>query len=290
MHKSYSFLLLFLVIVTANATELRIAVSDLIAGHISETVQKLAEKNAIEVSVIGVGSLTAIDSLRSDEIPLAVLAAPENVDSAIELDDTYETFTIAYSSAVIAVNKANPINELSFRDLQGIFGSNPDLNIETWGTLGVENLVNRSIKPLIRQNEVGISTELFRHLVLGATEMKLTVNELTDVEIEKMLIDNVTTVAILPYLPNTEKIKALMVSKDSQNPAFSPNDDNVYFGDYPIRLPFQIAYRKDRKAELVKVLRILLSDDVTKALRENHFYVLPDGIRTNFVKSLDLID
>lgn len=290
MRKFDSFLLLFLTAVTASATELRIAISDLILGDVLKTIQNLAEDRAIEVSVVSVGSITAVDSLRSDEVQLAILASPENADDAMQLDDTYEIITVAYSSAIIAVNQANPINELSFGELRGIFGSDPDLNVETWGSLGVSSLADRSIKPLISQNEMGVSTELFRHLVLAHAAMKLTVNELTDVEIEKMLVDNVTVVAVLSHLPKTGKVKALMVSKDSQSPAFGPKDDNIYFGDYPIRLPLQIAYKKDSEAELIPLLRILLSDEVTEALRESYLYVLPDGIRASFIERLDFVD
>lgn len=269
--------------ITANADAIRIAVSDVIASHVSETIQTLAKDKAVEISVVSIGSLPAMEYLRSDEISLAVIASPEGSELP---DDMFRTFNFAYSTAVVAVGEANPVREVSFDDLRGIFGSDSDLNVDTWGALGIKSLGSRSIKPLIRQNDANISTELFRHRVLQGEAMKLRVNEVIGSEIEEMLLDNVAAVAILPYLPDNEKIKALMISMDSHGPAFGPTNDNVYYGDYPIRLPFRIVYKKDREPALWETLRILLSDEVTEALRESHLFVPPDTIRMSFVRSL----
>lgn len=273
--------------ITANADEIRIAVSDVIADHVSETIQTLAEDKAVEISVVSIGSLPAMEHLRSDEISLAIIATPEGSELP---DDIFRTFNFAYSTAVVAVGEASPVNEVSFDDLRGIFGSDSDLNADTWGALGIKSLGSRSIKPLVRQDDVNISTELFRYTVLQGGAMKLTVNEVIGSEIEYMLVENMAAVAILPYLPDNEKIKALMISMDSEGPAFGPTNDNVYYGDYPIRLPFHIVYKKDRESALLETLCILLSDEVTEALRESHLFVLPDTIRMNFVKSLSLAE
>lgn len=281
------FLQLFVTCTALNAVDVRIAVSDLISDDILESVQTLAEANSFEISTISAGSLPAMDALRLDEISLAVIALPDGKELS---DDTFKTFPFAYKTAIIAVNKANPINEVSFDDLRGIFGSDPDLQVETWGELNVQSLADRLIKPLIAQDKAGISTELFRHVVLNGEAMKLTINEVINSEIEGMLVNNVSSVAVLPNLPDTGAIKALMISENSASPAFGPTNDNIYYKDYPIRLPFQIVYKKEREAELTKTLRILLSDELTKVLRADHLFVPPDTIRNSFVNSLNLVN
>ena len=273
--------------ITANADAIRIAVSDVIVGHVPETIQTLAEDKAVEISVVSVGSLPAIEYLRSDEISLAVIATPEGSELP---DDTFKTFNFAYSTAVVVVAEANPASEVSFDDLRGIFGSDSDLNADTWDALGIKGLGGRSIKPLVQQDDANISTELFRYTVLQGEAMKLTVNEVISSEIEEMLVENIAAVAVLPYLPDNEKVKALTISLDSEGPAFGPTNDNIYYGDYPIRLPFRIVYKKDRESALLETLRILLSDEVTEALRESHLFVPPDTIRMNFIKSLTLTE
>lgn len=284
------FHLFFVIIVTgitANAAELRIAVSDLIAGYVAETVRARAASDSVELSVISAGSLPAMHALDSGDVLLAIVAAPDGGEAP---GDAFKTFNFAYSTAVIAINQANPINKVSFYDLRGIFGLDAEPSMETWETLGINSLSGRSIKPLVTQDDTVISSELFRHVVLKGMPMKFTVNELVYSEIEAMLVNDRTSVAILPYLPDNDGIKALTVSADSGSPAFGPTNDNVYYGDYPLRLPFKIVYKKDREAEVANVLRILLSDEVTEALRANHLCVPPDTIRTGFVNSLDWIE
>ena len=291
MQRLHLYLLLIFTSITAHAAEIRIAISDLIADDISETIQELAKESAVEISIISIGSLPAIDSLRADEISLAIVVTPENSDSVTQLlDNTYKSFTFAYSTAVVAVNEANPINEVSFYNLQGIYGSDPDLSVENWSSLGVGSLVGRSIRPLIKRDEKSVSAELFRYTVLQGEAMKLAVNEAVDSEIEEMLVNNKAAVAVLPYLPDNPKIKALMISTDSESPAFGPTNDNVYYGDYPIRLPFQIVYKEERESELSEVLRILLSDEVTNVIRTNHLFVVPNAIRESLASSLGLVE
>ncbi len=268
--------LLFLITgITVHAAEVRMAVSDLIADYASKTIRTLAEESSVEVEVISSGSLPAIEALRADEIALAIVAVPEEMSFPKLSDEIFSTITIAYSTAIIAVNADNPIDEVSLHDLRGIFSAEAELNIETWEMLGAVSLSGRSIKPLVMQAEQGISTELFRHEVLQGEPMKLTVNEVIRSEIEKILASKITFVAVLSYLPDNADIKALMLSTDPESPAFDPTNENVHYGDYPIRLPFQIVYRKDREPELAEIIRILLSDEMTETLKANHLFVPP---------------
>lgn len=278
------FLSSVITVATINAAETRIAVSDLMAGYISETIQALAESESINVSVINSGSLPAIDALRAEEISLAIVATPE-LDNGL-LDDTFKTISFAYSTAMIVVSDTNPVNEISFYDLQTIFSSGSSSTVGGSSKTESKLTGKQRFKPLVIKDDAGISVELFRHQVLKGEAFNLTVNAVVGSEIERMLAKNTSTIAVLPYLPDNKAIKALMVSIDSEVPAFGPTNNNVYYGDYPIRLPFQIAYKKDREAALSKIIRILLSDEVTEALRKNHLFVPPDSIRMGFVDSL----
>jgi len=285
--QTFFFVVLIITSITANATEVRIAVSDLIADRISGTIQTLATSHSIQASVIKTGSLPALYALRADEIPLAIVVAPEKSDYAKLPEGTFNTFTIAYTTAIIAVNKSNPINEVSLDDLRGVFSFSADPDIETWDLLGVSSLAGRSIKPLTIHSTESISKELFRQTVLQGDSMKLSVNELAASEAEEMLLNNIASIAVLPHLPDNKAIKALMISSDAESPAFGPADENIYYGDYPIRLPFQIVYKAEDEPELSEVLRILLSDQLNKVLKENHLFVPPDAIRESFIERLD---
>ncbi len=109
-----------------------------------------------------------------------------------------------------------------------------------------------------------------------------------DSEIEGLLLSNAASIAILPRVPKSEKVKALMISSEIDGPAFSPTDDNVHYGDYPIRLAFYVVYKERDQARAQKVLRVLLNDDLAAALRGNNLVALPDTVRRKLTMDLDL--
>ncbi|MFT6235427.1 MAG: ABC-type phosphate transport system substrate-binding protein [Lentimonas sp.] len=282
-------LLLFLLAATAvapaNARQFRIAASDLLADFITEPLQAYGEEHSMEFKVDDIGSLPALERLRSDEIDLAIIAVPE--DTGVPRDE-FRVFPFAYDVAVIAVNQSNPINEISLASLGGIFGANEESNYTTWGDLGLSGWGSRSIKTLAGQNNRSISLELFKFSVLRSGQMKSTVASVKDSELEGLLLSDAASIAILPGLPKSKKVKSLMISSEIDGPAFSPTDDNVHYGDYPIRLAFYVVYKERDQARAQKVLRVLLNDDLAAALRGNNLVALPDTVRRKLTMDLDL--
>jgi ABC-type phosphate transport system substrate-binding protein len=229
--------------------------------------------------------LPALDRLRSDEIDLAIIAVPESTDAP---RDEFRIYPFAYDVAVVAVNENNPIDEISMSRLGGIFGSDEEFNYTSWGDLGLSGWGNRSIKALAGQTDESISLELFKFSVLRGGQMKTTVAEVKDSEIEDLLTSDAASIAILSRLPKSDKVKALMISTEADGPAFGPTDDNVHYGDYPIRLAFYTVYNGRDEARVKEVLRVLMSDEIADALRENYLFALPDTVRRKLTIDLDL--
>ena len=279
------FLLAAAAVSTASAKQVRIAASDLLADFITEPLQAYGEEHSIEFKVDSIGSLPALERLRSDEIDLAIIAVPKDTDVP---RDEFRVFPFAYDVAVIAVNQSNPINEISLASLGGIFGANEESNYTTWGDLGLSGWGSRSIKTLAGQNDKSISLELFKFSVLRGGQMKTTVASVKDSELEGSLLSDAASIAILPRVPKSKKVKALMISSEVDGPAFSPTDDNVHYGDYPIRLAFYIVYNQRDEALAQKVLRVLLNDDLAASLRDNNLIALPDTVRRKLTMDLDL--
>jgi ABC-type phosphate transport system substrate-binding protein len=279
------FILAAAVVAPASARQVRIAASDLLADFITEPLQASGEEHSIEFKVDSIGSLPALERLRSDEIDLAIIAVPEDTDVP---RDEFRVFPFAYDVAVIAVNQSNPINEISLASLGGIFGANEGSNYTTWGDLGLSGWGSRSIKTLAGQNDKSISLELFKFSVLRGGQMKTTVASVKDSELEGSLLSDAASIAILPRVPKSKKVKALMISSEVDGPAFSPTDDNVHYGDYPIRLAFYIVYNERDEALAQKVLRVLLNDDLAASLRDNNLIALPDTVRRKLTMDLDL--
>jgi ABC-type phosphate transport system substrate-binding protein len=274
-------------IATAQAEEIRIAASDLLAEHIKAPLKAYGAENDATFVVDSIGSLPALDRLRSDEIDLAIIAVPEG-DQVPR--DEFSIYAFAYDAAVLVVNQSNPIDEISVASLGGIFGSNEELNLNTWGELGLSGWGNRSIKAIAGTSDESIALELFKYSIFKGGVMKPRVSMVKDTEIEDLLRSDAASIAILSRMPENRQIKVLMVSSggDTYAPAFGPTDDNVHYGDYPIRLAFYIVYNLRDDSKLRPVIRELLDDEVAASLRANHLIALPDTVRRNILIEFDL--
>ncbi|MEE2988174.1 MAG: substrate-binding domain-containing protein [Verrucomicrobiota bacterium] len=280
-------LLSLTLIANVQAEEIRIAVSDLLADYTLSPLRVYGAENGTTYVIDSIGSLPALDRLRSDEIDLAIVAVPEGEEVP---RDEFNIFPFAYDVAVIVVNDSNPIDEISVARLGGIFGSNEELNLNTWGELGLSGWGSRNIKALAGTNDKSIALELFKHSIFKGGGMKPSVSMVKDTEIEDLISSDAASIAILSRMPENSNIKVLMVSSggDTYAPAFGPTDDNVHYGDYPIRLAFYILYNSRDDAKLRSTIRELLNDEVATSLRANNFIALPDTVRRKFLIDLDL--
>ena len=282
------FLLLPLsLIANVQAEEVRIAVSDLLAAYILAPLKVYGAENDTTFVVDSIGSLPALDRLRSDEIDLAIVAVPDGDEVP---RDEFNIYPFAYDVAVIVVNDSNPIDEISVARLGGIFGSNEEFNLNTWGELGLSGWGSRNIKALAGTNDNSIALELFKHSIFKGGGLKPNVSMVKDTEIEDLIGSDAASIAILSRMPENSNIKVLMVSSggDTYAPAFGPTDDNVYYGDYPIRLAFYILHNARDDIKLRTTIRELLNDEVATSLRANDFIALPSTVRRKFLIDLDL--
>lgn len=281
------FLLPLLIAVSAQANEIRIAASDLLADYVGEPLAAYGLEHETTFKIEGIGSLPALDRLRSDEIDLAIIAVPAGGEVPRE---EFSVYPFAYDVAVLVVNESNPIDEISLSHLGGIFGTSEEYSFNTWGDLGLSGWGSRNIKPISGTSEESIALELFKHSVFKGGAMKNGVAMVKSGEVVDLVSDDAASIAILSEIPEGGNVKVLMVSSDddTDSTAFGPSDDNVHYGDYPIRLAFYIAYNKRDEAKLREVVRVLLDDGVAKSLRDNHLVAIPDTVRRKLLIDLDL--
>lgn len=273
-------------IASLQAEEIRIAASDLLADYIKAPLAAYGEANDMTFVIDSIGSLPALDRLRSDEIDLAIIAVPEANEVPRE---EFSIYPFAYDAAVIVVNESNPIDEISLAHLGGIFGTNEEFSFNTWGDLGLSGWGSRNIKPLAGTSDESIALELFKYSVFKGGAMKPSVAMVKAGEIEDLLRSDAASIAIISRMPKKGNVKVLMVSQGGKDaPAFGPSDDNVHYGDYPIRLAFYIAYNERDAAKLRSVIRELLDDEVAASLRKNDLLALPDTVRRKLLIDLDL--
>ena len=57
-----------------------------------------------------------------------------------------------------------------------------------------------------------------------------------------MIVQDKAAIGVFPSNPENANLKVLFVAQDEESIAYGPSIDNIYYSDYPIRLPFYIVY------------------------------------------------
>lgn len=269
-----------------TAEGLRISASDLLSDYIEEPLNAAAQQRDTSYQVKGGGSLPALQLLEAGKVDLAIVAIPAG-EALPEGDFTVQSFV--YATAVVVVSQDNPLDELSLAQLGGIFGPNEALNLTNWGQFQLPGWESRGIKAVAAQNSESVALELFKHQVLSNDELKTGVSVLKQPQVERLVESDLGVIAVLPGLPKSAKLKPLMLSTDSTKPAFGPNENNIHYGDYPLRLAFYLVYRSSDAQKLDPVFSILYGEEVTELLRQNNLFCLPDTVRRKVRTDLQFI-
>jgi ABC-type phosphate transport system substrate-binding protein len=271
----------------SHAQKVCLAVSDLIADFVRPEVMALAERTDVEVSYESIGSLPAIERLRAGSVDFAIMAFPEGSDVP---RDEFSVFPFAYDATIIAVNKNNPLDEISLGRLAGVFGESEESNFTTWGDLGLSGWGSRKLKLLSGHEVDSIALELFKFSVLFEGALKSSVDNVQPTEAIDLLAKDPAAVAILSRVPTESDAKILLLSSDDSSPAYGPTNDNIHFGDYPIRLPFYIVFSKYSEQAYGPFLRVLWGDELANDLVAGGIFALPDTVRRKLLVDLDLDD
>ena len=278
-------LLAFVLPLIAQAESVRVVASDLLSPYLEAPLKAFDAMDGLDLKVEGMGSIPALDQIRDGDADLAIIAIPG--DDAMPAGEL-KLYPFAFDASILAVSAMNPLNEISVEFLGGIFGSEEKNNFGRWGELGIPGWGNRNIKPVVATADESIAFELFKFHSIESGALRSSVAFVSEDEVEEMILSDAATICVLSRVPNSAGVKLLMVADSEGGPAYAPTEDNIYYGDYPIRLPFYIAF-EPAKEELVRPLvRALLSQDVSDALKQAELFPLPDSIRENLLVDLDL--
>ena len=285
-------LIFVLILISLNsiisyADEIRIAYSDLMPEAFEGALQSFSESNELNIETTRMGSLPILEEFLEGKFDLCIVAMPEDVELP-KLDDTkYSSIPLAYKTAVVVVNKDNPIRQIRLDQLSGIFGSQEGLSLKNWRDLDISGFAISSIAPFVPIEENGITSELFRHTVLSSYDYTASVRAF-DLDLLKGTIANSNNaIGILPKDPEISDIKVLFVSKNKDSIAYGPTSENIYFGDYPIQLPFYILYNLNDSKRLLPMISYFLEDEIEEVLKKNSFYTVPKVFREKF--SVDMM-
>jgi len=235
------------------------------------------------------GSLPARRQLQTNEASLALMFVRE--DEKPPQGEKLQSVLYAHAAIVVMVHRSNTaVYQMNFASLAGVFGKEARMRVVNWNDLPD---VTRSelILPGLYSPEGSYVRELFQGLVLEGqpfqNEPRWTLNAST---VKETLAARAGCLVLAPAVLDPTLGKALNVSDGRPGKSttpYSPDEMNIYNGDYPLRLPLYIYYRTDQLPALRPALLWLFSDEAAGLLQAQGLHPAPKVIRDRFAQRLD---
>jgi phosphate transport system substrate-binding protein len=197
----------------------------------AEAEDFMIENPNMRVTVIGGGSGVGFAALIDGEVPIA-MASREIKDSEMQKAQQRGInpveHTIAWDGIAVVVNPDNPVSQLTYEQLQGIY----DGNISNWKDVGGEN---RAIAVITRDSSSG-TYEYFKEEILVDREYRpdalaqpATGGIVQEVSRNKGAIGYIG----FAYLDDSTKAVAL----DGGEGFVEATEENILSGEYPLSRP-----------------------------------------------------
>lgn len=271
-------LLALLPALTAIANPIRIAGSDLIEPTVSNVLKTFDDRREdIEVVLDLRGSSLAFEALQAGQADIVVVAVPDGTS----IPTQYKAIPFAFEVASVIVHEQNPIKELRLEQLSRIFSSGESEVISNWGGTGVLGpWQSRTVSPHILDESAGITHDLFNAVVSGGRPLRSGVHEWETLDLLRNAFSKEeSAIAVIPGAELPSGARALLIGKSREDYSYAPASDSVYYGDYPLRLPYYIVFQKAEQARLKDVIRELLTDDTAKSIVEARLIPAPASER-----------
>ncbi len=274
---------------SVSRAEVRVVGSDLLGPDFTSALAAHSKRNELGLTLKLEGSRAGMEKLESGQADVAVVyfSPNEKLPGA-----PYVAWPVAYQTAVVVVPTGLPLSQITFEQLNMIYGDIAQSGLKRWRDLGVAGeWAHRNILPNLLGASGGLTYDLFRYTVLAAPALRPTVGvQASMAESMTRILGEEGGLAVLPVLPaNQPQLKALLVARGGAEVAFGPTADNLYTGDYPIRLPVYLVFRKEAAKRLQAGLHYLLSEEAVPLWESAQLVPLPLRIRNQQIFDLEVL-
>jgi phosphate transport system substrate-binding protein len=274
-------LLLPLCAARAAAPAVTLVGTDLLGAEFSAGVTAFAQRTHLAVALKLSGSRPGLEALQAGTADLALLmfAANEKPPAA-----PFVARPVAFCTAAVVVPAGLPLEQLNFAQLRALYAEAEPAPPKFWFNLGLSSADDwgrRPVTPMICGPGGGLSFDLFRHTVLTAPALRaaVTVDDDSPATVRHLLATD-GGIAILPLPPTGRRdVKTLPIARGTREVAFTPTAENIYSGDYPLRLPVQVVFRADAAKRLLPLLRFLYSPEAAPLWQGANLMPLPTTAR-----------
>jgi phosphate transport system substrate-binding protein len=248
----------------------------------AEAYRKVEAK--VEVEVSGGGSGVGIAALIKGTIHMAT--ASRNIKEQ-EIEQTRKStgrepvdFVVGYDALAIFVHKDNPIEEITFGQLSGIFAE--DGQITKWSQLGI-HLPGRQYDEIVRVSRQSSSGtyEFLRERVLDEEDFKLGSRDMNgSKEVVELVAHVPSAIGYSGMGYETPEVKMLRVTAREGEPPCAPTVEGVLNGDYPIARTLHLYTLGEPEGALREYIDWIMSDAGQDIVQQAGYVPLPAQLRT----------
>jgi len=270
-------MLLVAALSSTDARTLTVAGSDYLPPSLVEALGEFAADRGDELEIELNGSLLAFRDFEEGEADLILVALPHRGPG----DFQFPVIPIGYQVGTVVVNRANPLNSLSVRQLGGLFGSTGENAISRWANLGLSGAWReRNIQIGYVDTRESPVVELFSARFLGNDPIRPGIQAFSStVRLESFVASNDAAIGLLDALPLSGDLKTVRIEDSDGGVSFGPTLENVNYGDYPFALGYYACAPVSQYRFLTPYLDFLLSDEVADLLQREGFFPLLESRR-----------
>jgi phosphate transport system substrate-binding protein len=273
--------------VVAGLAQVRLVGSDLLGPEFTRALETYAREHDLALTLELRGTRTGIDQLNSARADLGLFLLPPGETPP---PDAFVSRAIAFQPVAVLVPRASPLTQLTLAQVRGVFAASGVDSKATWGDLGlVGEWRARPLAVHAPAPQAALTVPLARRLLFSDAELKPTVLVADDLaQLEQRLLTGPNTIGLGPLAPaDGSPLRAVALADSASEAAFTPTPENLAAGHYPWRLTLYLTLRRSSAERLLPLLRHILSDVGSDALRSAHLQPLPIGERNQLIFELE---
>ena len=253
----------------------------------------------VHILIESKGSYTATPALIAGSAEIGMLSRTMKAEEINQFEQKYGYkplgVLVAVDALAVYVNKANPLEQLTLQQVDGIFsktltGGGED--IKTWGDLGLTGEWTARPISLYSTHSLGSSYSVFRDKALFRGEYKDTVQELPGfASVIQGIIADRFAIGYSGIGYKTAEVKPLKLAKAPGEPYYAAGAEELLADTYPLTRHFNLYYNKapDQPLESLvrEFLRFVLSQEGQEIVRKVGYIPISGTMDTEQLESLN---
>lgn len=222
------------------------------------------------------GTQPAIEDLAAGTLDLAFLTQVPEVPLP-ELPSDLASFKWTSRVVRLMVPESNPLRSLHLEQLASILNLRANPRFDLWGNLELEGTWRaRSIQVCAHNPPNAITLDFVRWTLFRRGEFIPGMIQFAEERpFADMLRANEGSIGLTHTLAEFSGLRTIYLAQNSGDFPQPPSADAVFYGDYPLAMPFVLFYPTDLSKTAQQILSILLSDEVAAMLQQHGLLPAP---------------